>query len=57
MIRLGPKSRTKLNDEKVRIIRALRAEGVMFKQIAKVFGISIKTAEAAAKGITWRHVS
>lgn len=47
----------KLTDEKVREMRRIREdEGVPYHQIAKLFGISKKTAMNAVKGVTWKHV-
>ena len=48
--------RATLTDEKVRQLRARRAQGLTYRQLATEFGISDVSAWAAANGRTWRHV-
>lgn len=49
--------RAKLTDGKVRQLRALRAAGLTYRQLAAEFGISDVSAWAAVNGRTWVHVS
>ena len=49
--------RAKLTDDKVRQLRARRADGVTYRQLAAEFGISDVSAWAAVNGRTWAHVS
>ena len=49
--------RAKLTDEKVRALRARRADGLTYKQLAVEFGISDVSACAAVNGKTWAHVT
>ena len=49
--------RAKLTDEKVRQLRARRAEGLTYQQLATEFGISDVSACAAANRKTWAHVT
>lgn len=49
--------RAKLTDEKVRQLRARRADGWTYRQLAAEFGISDVSAWAAVNGTTWAHVS
>jgi hypothetical protein len=49
--------RAKLTSGKVRELRARRAEGRTYRQLAAEFGISDVTARAAANRKTWAHVS
>jgi hypothetical protein len=49
--------RATLTGEKVRELRARRAEGLTYRQLAAEFGISDVSARAAATGKTWRHVA
>lgn len=46
----------KLNAERVQQMRSARANGVMFKDIAKAHGVSFATAYNAITGKTWRSV-
>ena len=46
----------KLNDEKVRAIRALLARGERIRVIAASFGVSRTTIEHIKNGLIWRHV-
>jgi len=46
-----------LTDAKVRLLRARRAQGLTYRQLAAEFGISDVSAWAAANGRTWRHVA
>jgi hypothetical protein len=48
--------RAKLTDEKVRKLRALRAGGLTYRQLAAEFGISDVSACAAVNRQTWAHV-
>ena len=49
--------RAKLTSGKVWELRARRAEGLTYRQLAAEFGISDVTAWAAVNGKTWAHVS
>jgi hypothetical protein len=49
--------RAKLTNEKVRQLRARRAEGLTYQQLAAEFGISDVSACAAVNRKTWAHVS
>ena len=49
--------RAKLTDGKVRQLRARRAEGVTYRQLAAEFGISDVSACAAVNRKTWAHVA
>jgi len=49
--------RAKLTSGKVRQLRARRADGVTYRQLAAEFGISDVSAWAAVTGKTWAHVS
>jgi hypothetical protein len=49
--------RAKLTDEKVRQLRARRADGVTYRQLAAEFGISDVSACAAVNRKTWAHVA
>jgi hypothetical protein len=49
--------RAKLTSRKVRQLRALRADGLTYRQLATEFGISDVSAWAAVNGKTWAHVS
>ncbi len=49
--------RAKLTSGKVRELRARRAEGLTYQQLAAEFGISDVSAWAAVNGKTWAHVS
>jgi hypothetical protein len=49
--------RAKLTNGKVRELRARRAEGLTYRQLAAEFGISDVTARAAVHRTTWAHVS
>ena len=49
--------RAKLTDEKVRKLRALRADGLTYRQLAAEFGISDVSACAAVNRKTWAHVT
>ncbi|MBV9096067.1 MAG: DUF2116 family Zn-ribbon domain-containing protein [Streptosporangiaceae bacterium] len=49
--------RAKLTSGKVRQLRARRADGLTYRQLAAEFGISDVSAWAAANGKTWAHVS
>ena len=48
---------SKLTDEKVKELRARRAEGVTYRQLAVEFGISDVSACAAVNRKTWAHVA
>jgi len=48
--------RAKLTDDKVRTLRALRAGGLTYRQLAAEFGISDVSACAAVNRKTWAHV-
>lgn len=50
-----PKSR--LNDQAVRDIRVMHANGLGVPAISVYFGVRDGTTWAALKGITWRHVT
>jgi hypothetical protein len=49
--------RAKLTSEKVRDLRARRADGLTYRQLAAEFGISDVSACAAVDRKTWAHVS
>ena len=49
--------RAKLTRGTVRQLRARRADGVAYRQLAAEFGISDVSAWAAVNGKTWAHVS
>jgi predicted nucleic acid-binding Zn ribbon protein len=49
--------RAKLTGRKVRELRARRADGLTYQQLAAEFGISDVSAWAAVNGKTWAHVS
>jgi hypothetical protein len=49
--------RAKLTNDKVRELRARRADGLTYRQLAAEFGISDVSAWAAVNGKTWAHVS
>jgi hypothetical protein len=49
--------RAKLTGGKVRELRARRADGLTYRQLAGAFGISDTSAWAAANRRTWAHVS
>jgi hypothetical protein len=49
--------RAKLTSGKVRELRARRAEGLTYRQLAAEFGISDVSACAAVNRKTWAHVS
>jgi hypothetical protein len=49
--------RAKLTRGKVRKLRARRAAGLTYRQLAAEFGISDVSACAAANGRTWAHVN
>lgn len=47
----------KMDDEKVRQLRSLRALGFPFRELTQIYGIKDATARKIAAGRTWRHVS
>jgi hypothetical protein len=49
--------RAKLTDDTVRKLRARRADGLTYRQLAAEFGISDGSACAAVNGKTWAHVT
>jgi hypothetical protein len=49
--------RATLTDQRVRQLRARRAQGLTYRQLAAEFGISDVSAWAAANGKTWRHIA
>jgi len=49
--------RAKLTSGKVRELRARRADGLTYRQLAAEFGISDSSACAAVNGKTWTHVN
>lgn len=49
--------RAKLTTAKVRELRARRADGLTYRQLAAEFGISDVSACAAVNGRTWAHVT
>lgn len=49
--------RSKLTEGDVVRLRAMRAQGVSWPKLAKAFGISTFAASAAARGVTWKHIS
>ncbi len=46
----------KLDDSKVLSMRSARSAGEPFRSIARRYGVSLATAQAAIKGETWAHV-
>jgi hypothetical protein len=50
------KRRAKLTDDKVRQLRARRAAGLTYRQLAAEFGISDLSACAVVNRKTWAHV-
>jgi hypothetical protein len=50
------KALAKLDDDKVRIMRAMRRNGVTVAEIARTFGVARSAASVAVNGKTWRHV-
>lgn len=46
----------KLNDEAVRVVRRLLADGYSKAAIGRAVNVSPKTIEAIEVGRTWRHV-
>jgi hypothetical protein len=49
--------RAKLSDDKVKELRARRAKGLTYRQLAAEFGISDVSAYAAVNRKTWAHVA
>jgi hypothetical protein len=49
--------RAKLTGKKVKQLRAGRAQGLTYRQLATEFGISDVSAWAAVNGKTWRHIA
>lgn len=49
-------AKAKLDDDKVREIRDLRSSGMVYREIASRFGVSLETCMAVVKGKTWKHV-
>ncbi len=47
----------KLTKENVKCIKRLLAEGLIYKDIAKRFGVTIGTICNIKTGLTWRHVN
>jgi hypothetical protein len=47
----------KLNPEKVKIIREMRANGVSVRTVAERFGVHINTISLIHKRKTWKHVT
>lgn len=48
--------RAKLTPEAVREIRSLHASGMMFKDIASLYDVSVYAIWAVTSGRTWQHV-
>jgi hypothetical protein len=48
--------RAKLNDEKVREIRKLRAQGWSQRAIGQLFGVAVATVNDTLCGRNWKHV-
>lgn len=48
---------SKLTEEQVREIRALREQGLSLRQIAKRFGVNDMNVHYICKRITWAHVA
>lgn len=46
-----------LTDERVRVLRRLRAEGWSLQRLADLFGVAPQTVRAAARGDTWTHLN
>ncbi len=49
--------RSKLTDDDVVRMRALRCRGVELKDLAVQFGVSVSAVHAAVTRLTWRHVA
>ena len=47
----------KLDDEKVRQVRILRAEGLSCPAIARLYGVAKSTIQRSANGLSWAHVT
>lgn len=48
--------RAKLTEHDVHLIRALGAEGLSHRQLARKFEVSKRAVEAVLTGQSWRHV-
>ena len=46
----------KLDESKVRAIKKLRGNGMKYREIAEVFGVSMTCAQQAVKGVYWSDV-
>lgn len=55
-MRAKDRGRVKLTREDVLAIRALRANGALFREIAARYRVSLDAARKVARGITWAHV-
>ena len=55
--RLGPRSFSPLNEDKVREIRRRRREGALLRELAKEFNASMTTVSQVANGLIWRDVT
>ena len=49
-------ARAILDETMVRAMRAMRAQGVLYRDIASEFGVSLKCAHGAVRGERWAHV-
>lgn len=47
----------KLNEDDVRLIRRLRADGMTLVEIAEKFDVNHKTVHQIIAGRTWKHVA
>lgn len=47
----------RLNEDKVRIMRNLYADGWMITELAEAFGVSVGCAGHAIRGDNWKHVT
>ena len=50
------RSSSKLNEDQVREIKALLADGAALKEIARRFGVTIACASNIRTGRTWKHI-
>lgn len=54
--RVGPRSFSPLDEEKVRTIRRQRADGASLKTLMNHFGVSMTTISKIVHGLIWREV-
>lgn len=46
----------KLDDDKVRQMRLLRSQGMEYRPLAAMFGVTMRAAWTAVNRVTWAHV-